>query len=83
MVKIDANEYRDLLFNKDELRLEELLSEVEYEQYYFLLRPKITYYNNSSRLVLSVVKIEDIDRGNENKRVNQLLNSLLFPQKNK
>ncbi len=66
---MNSEDYRNLILEGDNTKLNNLISEVEHQQLYFSLKPKIQTYNNQQKKRLSAYRIDLIDKSNESRRL--------------
>ena len=59
------------------MKLNNLISDIEYQQMYFIVKPKIQTYNNQQKKRLSAYRIELIDKGNEGRKLADELVSIM------
>jgi replication factor A1 len=69
ITKMNSEDYRNLILEGDNTKLNNLISEVEHQQLYFSLKPKIQTYNNQQKKRLSAYRIDLIDKSNESRRL--------------
>lgn len=60
-LNISAEEYRELVVNNNKIKLNELSSKIEYQDYYFQLRIKLSTYNDMQKKKINVFKTCKID----------------------
>lgn len=75
---VTAEEYKDLINNKDETRLREITERIEFKKFMFIGKAKVQVYNNMTKKRLNVYRFEEI-KGKEEARNNiRFLNSILL-----
>lgn len=77
MLKITAEEYRNILLNDDKNRLKEISANIEFKTYYFLVKAKIQSFNGRLKKKIYAYKFELIDPKIEFERIYDLLNPFL------
>jgi hypothetical protein len=77
LFKISCEEYKDLIMNKDEIRLKEISGSLEFKTFYFTVKPKIQVYNNIAKKKLNVFKIDNFELGSDSRRIMKNLTGLL------
>jgi len=77
LTKMSCQDYRDLWVAQDETKLKQLKHEIEYKQYYFLVKPKLQVFNNIPRKKIATLKIEPVDSSFESNRLVEALNHSL------
>jgi len=77
LTKMKCEDYRDLVESHDETKLRQLKNEIEYKQYYFLVKPKMHVFNNNARKKIATIKIERVDSSTESNRLNGVINQFL------
>ena len=81
LFKIPCEEYKDLVLNRDEIKLKELSTSLEFQTYMFVVKPKLNIYNNVPKKKLNVFRLEPIDKSSEGKKMAKNLQSLLSIRK--
>jgi hypothetical protein len=77
LFKITCEEYKDLIINKDELKLKEISSGLEFKTFYFVVKPKMQVYNNIPKKKLNVYKIDNFEIVADSRRILKNLNGIL------
>ena len=77
ITKINCEDYKNLIIESDQMKLNNLISDIEYQQMYFIVKPKIQTYNNQQKKRLSAYRIELIDKGNEGRKLADELVSIM------
>ena len=80
IMKISAEEYCNILKEKNQSKLKEISKMIEFKQFNFWCKPKLQMYNmysNSSKKKLYAYKIEPIDHLVESKKVIKYIKALL------
>jgi hypothetical protein len=78
LTNMKCNDYMELVESQDEIKLGQLKSEIEYKQFYFLVKPKIQVFNNVARKKIVTLKIEPVDSSVESKRLIGLISQYLI-----
>ena len=66
---LSAEEYRELIVNNNRIQLNEISKKIEFQLFYFLIRIKITLFNNILKKKINVYKSEKIDYVAESERL--------------
>jgi hypothetical protein len=64
-----CEDYKDMMNQSDELKQRKLQNEINFKQFYFLLKPKLNTFNNTTRKRIVVLKIDPIDTNAETNRL--------------
>jgi replication factor A1 len=75
LLKITAEDYKDLLQERDQFKLQEITSAIEFKTFYFYVKPKLHFYNSVPKKKLYAYKIEVVDPVVESKRLIKSLTS--------
>ena len=78
LLNISCNEYKDLIISKDEAKLKEISSKIEFKNFYFIIKPKRSNYNNVVKTRISCFKTFEIDKTTEMKSLIKKLNSTIY-----
>ena len=73
IMNINADDYRNILVNRDEEKLEQISEGVEYKEFYFLLKVRLNKYNDTTKKKFTATKIERI---NKKEDTNRLVNDI-------
>ena len=73
IMNISADDYRNILVNRDEEKLSQISEGVEYKEFYFLLKVKLNKYNNKKKKKFTATKIEKI---NKKENIGRLINDI-------
>ena len=77
IMNINADDYRNILINRDEEKLGQISDGVEYKEFYFLLKVRLNKYNDTTKKKFTATKIERINKKeNTGKLVNDIKNKL-------
>jgi replication factor A1 len=68
-MKITAEEYKDILYDRNEARLREISNEIEFRTFIFSVRPKLHFYNSVPKKKLYVNRSEPVDVVSEANRL--------------
>jgi replication factor A1 len=77
LLKITAEDYKDLLQERDQFKLQEITSAIEFKTFYFYVKPKLHFYNSVPKKKLYAYKIEVVDPVVESKRLIKSMSSEL------
>ena len=69
LIGISCEEYKDYVVYKDEAKLKEISSMLEFKTFYFIINPRINIYNDVRRKRYSVLRIDNFDSLQETKRI--------------
>ena len=73
LMKITAEEYKELLNDRDENKLRQISSNIEFKTFFFYVKPKLHFYNSIPKKKLYAYKVEAIDCTAEIKRMTKAL----------
>ena len=73
IMNINADDYRNILVNRDEEKLGQISEGVEYKEFYFLLKVKLNKYNDTTKKKFTATKIEKI---NKKENIGRLINDI-------
>ena len=62
IMNINADDYRNILVNRDEEKLGQISEGVEYKEFYFLLKVRLNKYNDTTKKKFTATKIERINK---------------------
>jgi replication factor A1 len=77
LFKITCEEYKDLIVNRDELKLKEISNGLEFRTFYFVVKPKMQVYNNIPKKKLNVYKIDNFEVVADSRRILKNLSGIL------
>ena len=69
IMNINADDYRNILVNRDEEKLGQISDGVEYKEFYFLLKVKLNKYNDTTKKKFTATKIERINKKDDTNRL--------------
>ena len=75
---VTAEEYKDLVNNKEDTRLREISDKIEFKKFMFIGKPKVQVYNNMTKKRLNVYRFEEVKGKEEAKQNIRSLNILLL-----
>ena len=75
---VTAEEYKDLVNNKEDTRLREISDKIEFKKFLFIGKPKVQVYNNMTKKRLNVYRFEEVKGKEEAKQNIRSLNILLL-----
>ena len=73
IMNINADDYRNILVNRNEEKLGQISEGVEYKEFYFLLKVRLNKYNDTTKKKFTATKIERI---NKKEDTNRLVNDI-------
>ena len=77
IMNINADDYRNILVNRDEEKLGQISEGVEYKEFYFLLKVRLNKFNDTTKKKFTATKIEKINKKeNTGKLVSDIKNKL-------
>jgi replication factor A1 len=68
-MKMTAEEYKDVLFSRDEDKLKQISNDLEFKTFLFNIRPKLHFYNSLPKKKLYVNRTEPVDTVSEANRL--------------
>ena len=77
IMKMTAEEYKNILKDRNVYKLKEISNMIEFKQFYFWVKPKLQMYNTTSKKKLYAYKIESVDNNNESKKIIKYLKQVL------
>jgi replication factor A1 len=78
LLNIPCIDYKNLIEAKDEARLKDISSKVEFKTFNMTVKPKRITYNNVAKIRINCFKTHEIDRASEAKNIVKKLNSIIF-----
>lgn len=69
LFKISCEDYKDLVYSRNEEKLNEITNHLEFKTFYFIVKPKMQNYNNISKKKLNCYKVETIEPAEESRRI--------------
>ena len=77
IMNMSADDYRNILINRDEEKLSQISEGVEYKEFYFLLKVRLNKFNDSTKKKFTANNIEKINKKEDTSRlVNDIKNKL-------
>ena len=77
IMNMSADDYRNILINRDEEKLSQISEGVEYKEFYFLIKVRLNKFNDSTKKKFTANKIEKINKKEDTSRlVNDIKNKL-------
>ena len=73
IMNINADDYRNILVNRDEEKLGQISEGVEYKEFYFLLKVRLNKYNDTTKKKFTATKIDKI---NKKENTGRLINDI-------
>ena len=73
LMGMTADEYRNVLINRDDERLGQISDNVEYKEFYFLLKVRLNKFNDSTKKKFTANKVERFVKKND---VNRMLTDI-------
>ena len=71
-----AYEYKDLLDGKDNYRLSTLMNKIDFEQYFFVISPKVKIDPSTKKVTRISYKVTDFEKCDKNKEAKRVVKSL-------
>ena len=62
IMNISADDYRNILVNRDEEKLGQISEGVEYKEFYFLLKVRLNKFNDTTKKKFTATKIEKVNK---------------------
>ena len=78
LLKMNAEEYRQLLIDRDDQKINELTGNIQYKEFIFLLKVKSQEYNDVVKKKFTASKIEEVDNKEESIRLLNEFKEKLF-----
>ena len=75
---MNAEEYRQLLIDRDDQKINELTGNIQYKEFIFLLKVKSQEYNDVVKKKFTASKIEEVDNKEESIRLLNEFKEKLF-----
>ena len=69
VMNMSADEYRNILINRDDEKLNQISESVEYKEFYFLLKVRLNKFNDTTKKKFTATKIEKINKKEETGRL--------------
>ena len=69
IMNMSADDYRNILVNRDDEKLNQISDSVEYKEYYFLLKVRLNKFNDTTKKKFTANKIEKINKKEETGRL--------------
>ena len=69
IMDMSADDYRNILINRDDEKLNQISDSVEYKEYYFLLKVRLNKVNDTTKKKFTANKIEKINKKEETGRL--------------
>ena len=69
VMNMSADEYRNILINRDDEKLNQISESVEYKEFYFLLKVRLNKFNDTTKKKFTATKIEKINKKDETGRL--------------
>ena len=69
IMNMSADDYRNILINRDDEKLNQISDNVEYKEYYFLLKVRLNKFNDTTKKKFTVNKIEKINKKEDTGRL--------------
>jgi len=69
IMNMNADDYRNILINRDDEKLNQISENVEYKQFYFLLKVRLNKYNDNTKKKFTANKIEKINKKEDTQRM--------------
>ena len=69
IMNMSADEYRNILVNRDDEKLNQISDSIEYKEFYFLLKVRLNKYNDTTKKKFTANKIERINKKEDTGRL--------------
>jgi replication factor A1 len=69
IMNMSADDYRNILVNRDDEKLNQISESVEYKQFYFLLKVRLNKFNDTTKKKFTANKIEKINKKEDTGRL--------------
>lgn len=69
IMNMNADDYRNILVNRDEEKLNQISENIEYKEYYFLLKVRLNKFNESVKKKFTANKIEIVNKKEDTGRL--------------
>ena len=69
IMNMSADEYRNILVNRDDEKLNQISESVEYKEFYFLLKVRLNKFNDTTKKKFTANKIERINKKDDTGRL--------------
>ena len=69
IMNMSADDYRNILINRDDEKLNQISESVEYKEFYFLLKVRLNKFNDTTKKKFTATKIEKINKKEETGRL--------------
>ena len=69
IMNMSADDYRNILINRDDEKLNQISENIEYKEFYFLLKVRLNKFNDSTKKKFTANKIERINRKEDTERM--------------
>jgi len=73
IMNMSADDYRNILVNRDDEKLNQINESVEYKEFYFLLKVRLNKFNDTTKKKITANKIERINKKDD---IGRLLNDI-------
>jgi replication factor A1 len=78
LLNVSCAEYKHLIETKDETRLKEISSSIEFRTFNMTVKPKRNTYNNIAKIRINCFKSQEIDIATEARNIVKKLNTIIF-----
>ena len=68
-MNMSADDYRNVLINRDDEKLNQISESVEYKEFYFLLKVRLNKFNDTTKKKFTANKIEKISKKEDTLRL--------------
>ena len=69
IMNFTPDDYRNILINRDEPKLSQISENIEYQEFYFLLKVRLNRFNENTKKKFTANKIEKIIKRNDIERL--------------
>jgi replication factor A1 len=77
LFEVTANDYKDMILNKDDNSLKAITNRLEFKTFSFVVKPKTQYYQNVPKKKINAYRADNVDIVAEVKRLTKNLSSVL------
>jgi replication factor A1 len=74
---ISVEEYKDIIINNDQSKINELIKKIDYKEFFFYGKVRISTYNNITKKRIAVYRFEGINQKVESEKLIKLFSTIL------
>ena len=75
---MSVDEYKEMIINNDQSKINEISKKIDFKEYIFIGKVKITTYNNISKKKISVYRCEEINQKIESEKLIKFFSTILI-----